>query len=183
MVRHTLRKGGLLFEISCPCSIKEFWDNYLWIVEKGLCENSPCFRVNAHSTGDILGNISNRCRKQVGPRIFLKYPKEISQVGVGLEEEAQYINIVGGLLQRNYQFQLPLWVFGNYEALIHMLQREAYVRYSPGPGPRAWDRSQGASGRSQRNGSSGPGPRVFDIAPFLGKGGLPMIILCHLSHY
>ena len=58
-----------------------------------------------------------------------------------------------------------------------------YVRYSPGPGPRAWDRSQGVSGRSQRNGSSGPGPRVFDIAPFLGKGGLPMIILWHLSHY
>ena len=39
----------------------------------------------------------------------------------------------------------------------------------PRPGPRAWEWSQGASGRSQRNGSSGPGPRVFDIAPILGN--------------
>ena len=35
--------------------------------------------------------------------------------------------------------------------------------------------SQGVSGRSQRNGSSGPGSRVFEIAPFLGN--LPFITL------
>ena len=29
--------------------------------------------------------------------------------------------------------------------------------------------------RPRSNQYSGPGPRVFDIAPFLGKGGLPMI--------
>ena len=44
------------------------------------------------------------------------------------------------------------------------------VQDSPGPAHRAWDRSQGASGRSQRNGYSGPGPRVFDIAPFQSRG-------------
>jgi hypothetical protein len=48
-----------------------------------------------------------------------------------------------------------------------------YVQYSLPPGPRAWDQSQGAGGWSRRNGSSGPGPRVFDIAPFQGKGGSP----------
>ena len=31
-----------------------------------------------------------------------------------------------------------------------------FLRNSSGPGPRAWDRSQGVSGRSQWNGSSGP---------------------------
>ena len=46
-----------------------------------------------------------------------------------------------------------------------------------GTGPR--ERGPGP----QRNGSSGPGPRVFDIEPFLGRGGHTMIILCHFSHY
>ena len=46
-----------------------------------------------------------------------------------------------------------------------------------GTGPR--ERGPGP----QRNESSGPGPRVSDIEPFLGRGGHTMIILCHFSHY
>ena len=37
------------------------------------------------------------------------------------------------------------------------------MRFSLCPGPRAWDRSQGVSGRSHMNGSSGPSSRVFDV--------------------
>ena len=46
-----------------------------------------------------------------------------------------------------------------------------------GTGPR--ERGPGP----QRNGSSGPGPRVFDIEQFLGRGGHTMVILCPFSHY
>jgi hypothetical protein len=46
-----------------------------------------------------------------------------------------------------------------------------------GTGPR--ERGPGP----QRNGSSGPGPRVFDIEQFLGRGGHTMVILCNVSHY
>jgi hypothetical protein len=51
------------------------------------------------------------------------------------------------------------------------------VQHSAGTaGLRAWARSLGAWDWFWRNPYSMPSSRVFDIAPSLGKGGLPMII-------